>query len=98
MVKHTGNRKIDKKTESLKDVLEILMDSSSFKYESCALKLMQLKLNSGQEKEICYVFLELCCENDIYTENLGHMTQVRFRLPLYRLFYLGTLCLSMPTY
>ncbi|KAL5238475.1 hypothetical protein ACI65C_005885 [Semiaphis heraclei] len=76
VVKHTGNRKIDKKTESLKDILEILMDSSSFKYENCALQLMKLKLNSGQEKEICYVFLELCCENDVYTENLGHMTQI----------------------
>lgn len=88
MVKHTGSRKAIRKSKSLKDVLEILMESSSFKYENCASQLMKIKLNPGQEKEICYIFLELCCENDVYTENLGHMTQVRFSIHLYRLFYL----------
>ncbi|XP_022168891.1 pre-mRNA-splicing factor CWC22 homolog [Myzus persicae] len=76
VVKHTGSRKAIRKSKSLKDVLEILMESSSFKYENCASQLMKIKLNPGQEKEICYIFLELCCENDVYTENLGHMTQI----------------------
>jgi len=82
-VKNTGNPKIDKKSKSLKDVVRILMASSSFKYEKCASQLMKIQLQSGQEKEICCVFLELCCENDEYTENLGHVTQVRFSICIY---------------
>ena len=84
MVKRTGNPKIDKKSKFLKNVVKVLMASTSFKYEKCASQLMKIKLQPGQEKDICCVFLELCCENDDYTENLGHITQVRFSIHLYR--------------
>ncbi|CAI6354892.1 unnamed protein product [Macrosiphum euphorbiae] len=76
MVKRTGNPKIDKKSKFLKNVVKVLMASTSFKYEKCASQLMKIKLQPGQEKDICCVFLELCCENDDYTENLGHITQI----------------------
>ncbi|XP_060858529.1 pre-mRNA-splicing factor CWC22 homolog isoform X2 [Metopolophium dirhodum] len=76
VVKRTGNPKIDKKSKILKNVVKALMNSTSFKYEKCASLLMKIKLKPGQEKDICCVFLELCCENDDYTENLGHITQL----------------------
>jgi len=100
VVKHTGNPKIDKKSKSLKDIVKILMASSSFKYEKCASQLMKIKMKSGQEKEISCVFLELCCENDEYTENLGHVTQVRYiqYMHIYRLlFTISILCLYVHT-
>eukprot|EP00102_Acyrthosiphon_pisum_P024166 XP_016661376.1 PREDICTED: pre-mRNA-splicing factor CWC22 homolog isoform X2 [Acyrthosiphon pisum] len=76
VVKRTGNPKIDKKSKFLKNFVKVLMASTSFKYEKCASQLMKVKLKPGQEKDICCVFLELCCENDDYTENLGHITQL----------------------
>lgn len=99
MVKCTGNPKMDKKSNFLKNVVKVLMSSTLFKYDICASQLMKIKLKSGQEKEICYIFLELCYENDDYTENLGHITQVRFIMHLYRLLLtIPILCLYVPTY
>ncbi|KAL4135570.1 hypothetical protein QTP88_007170 [Uroleucon formosanum] len=76
VVKRTGNPKMDKKSKFLKNVVKVLMSSTSFKYDICASQLMKIKLKPDQEKEICYIFLELCYENDDYTENLGHITQI----------------------
>lgn len=99
MVKRTGNPKMDKKSKFLKNVVKVLMSSTSFKYDICASQLMKIKLKPDQEKEICYIFLELCYENDDYTENLGHITQVRFIKHLYRLLLtIPILCLYISTY
>jgi len=100
VVTRTGNPKLDKKSKSLKNFVKNLMSSTSFKYEKCASELMKIKLKPGQEKEICCVFLELCCENEDYTENLGHITQVRFSIHLYRLLFTMyyTYSMSIRTY
>lgn len=87
MIKYSGNPKIDKHSKSLKELLKIILDSSTFKYENCASQLMQVKLKPGQEMEICVLFFEICFERNSYSEHLGHITQVRFNVHLYQLLF-----------
>ncbi|XP_025196648.1 pre-mRNA-splicing factor CWC22 homolog [Melanaphis sacchari] len=92
VIKFSGNPKIDKNSKSLKELVQVMMDSSTFKYENCASQLMKIKLNPGQEMEICIMFFELCFERDSYNEHLGHITQIFCQLnrlliePLEKLF------------
>ncbi|XP_060847097.1 pre-mRNA-splicing factor CWC22 homolog [Rhopalosiphum padi] len=76
VIKHSGNPKIDKNSKSLQEFVQMILDSSTFKYENCAYQLMKIKLNPGQEMEICLMLFELCFERDSYNERLGYTTQI----------------------
>ncbi|KAH0563993.1 hypothetical protein KQX54_008517 [Cotesia glomerata] len=44
---------------------------SSLDFEECAHKLMKMQLKPGQERELCYMFLDCCKENRTYEKFYG---------------------------
>jgi len=84
IIRHSGNPKIDKNKKSLKEIIQIILDSPSFQYDNYATQLMNIKLKSGQEMEICLILMELCFEHNEYNEILGSITQVKLSVHSYQ--------------
>lgn len=58
--------------------MDSMIRDPSFDYETYAYQLMKIKLTPGVEYDLCFMFLDYCCEHQDYNYNVGQLTQVKF--------------------